>query len=526
MKMNKVILITLLVAFLMASNAYAIKTTQKVIVPEDNETMENEYIRITKTETDDVDPLVDLKVTVTIKEIRAFDKIDLFSDPDFYVKILVGDEELLSTVWENQKTITEDWSRTVNVPDNKRYVLINIQLWDSNLGRDTLCDIASNDNGDTDRRDLWLNYSLETGIWDGDDFRYWYYPTPGRLDYSGYGRGNGCDDNSIYENDKDCEIWFDISTNDYDHDGIPYWAEVEYYGTDPEVNDTGRDDDEDGIPYEWEHKWGFNRYYDWHDDEWRIVSLFDPFEYEDQEMIDFDADSINNLEEYLTSELDSDPFRKDVFVELDEMAEGPDGEIASILPEGAKELMKKAFNRQNVVLHIDDGEWSKTGSEIIPFDNVGDNTTYEELFELYNNSFLQGDEDNWKKGVFHYGLVVYNATYPGFCFSSSSFQISAKGMEKKTRLPYPMAGNRDVVYASAYMHELGHTLGLNWLLGHFKEGYYPWQIGWWKSRPYKSIMNYGYMYGTIWNLVDYSDGSRGKNDYDDWSNIDYYNFEF
>jgi len=33
------------------------------------------------------------------------------------------------------------------------------------------------------------------------------------------------------------------------------------------------------------------------------------------------------------------------------------------------------------------------------------------------------------------------------------------------------------------------------------------------------------MYGSIWNLVDYSDGSRGKNDFDDWNNIDYSYFE-
>ncbi|MCJ7570610.1 MAG: hypothetical protein MUO82_01865, partial [Candidatus Thermoplasmatota archaeon] len=85
--------------------------------------------------------------------------------------------------------------------------------------------------------------------------------------------------------------------------------------------------------------------------------------------------------------------------------------------------------------------------------------------------------------------------------------------------------NRDVVYTSAYMHELGHTLGLNWLLGHETGGYYPWQSLWWKARPYKSVMNYGYMYGAIWNLVDYSDGSHGKNDFDDWSNIDFDFFE-
>ena len=75
------------------------------------------------------------------------------------------------------------------------------------------------------------------------------------------------------------------------------------------------------------------------------------------------------------------------------------------------------------------------------------------------------------------------------------------------------------------MHELGHCLGLNWLGGHSRDSYFPWQIGWWKWRPYKSIMNYGYMYGFLHDLVDFSDGSRGKNDFNDWENIDFYNFQ-
>jgi hypothetical protein len=33
------------------------------------------------------------------------------------------------------------------------------------------------------------------------------------------------------------------------------------------------------------------------------------------------------------------------------------------------------------------------------------------------------------------------------------------------------------------------------------------------------------MYGYIHNLVDFSDGSRGRNDFDDWNNIDYAYFE-
>jgi len=370
---------------------------------------------------------------------------------------------------------------------------------------------------------------LKTGHWSGDDPL--TLPSSWYTDYSGYGRANGCDDNSIYERDRDCELIFDITQNDYDNDGIPYWVEKNIFNQtgqcDPMVDDSGRDDDSDGIPIEWEYKWGY--FLDWeynHTTEeytfeykWR----YHPFIYDDHENLDPDADSINNLEEYLTSNWGSDPFRKDVFVELDQM-NGTDTIADSLLPNGSKDLMIDAFNRQNIVLHIDDGSWgNESGSEMIPFDTEGENTNESEIMDLYTNYFLHGDENNWRRGVFHYGLVIYNATFPGFAFRSNAYQISSKGMEvKSTKL---FTRNRDIVYASAYMHELGHTLGLNWLMGHDKEGYGPQYLLWWHARAYKSVMNYGYMYGFIWNLIDYSDGSRGENDFDDWNNIDYDNFE-
>ena len=66
------------------------------------------------------------------------------------------------------------------------------------------------------------------------------------------------------------------------------------------------------------------------------------------------------------------------------------------------------------------------------------------------------------------------------------------------------------------MHECGHTLDFRPIPGHNKASYYPWQIDWWLAHPYKSCMNYGYMYTT----VDYSDGSRPFGDYDDWERMD------
>jgi len=93
---------------------------------------------------------------------------------------------------------------------------------------------------------------------------------------------------------------------------------------------------------------------------------------------------------------------------------------------------------------------------------------------------------------------------------------AVKTVMEKIKKKHKATLNRDVVYASAYMHETGHTLGFWPIGGHDENSYYFYQLGWWKWRPYKSCMNYGYMYYS----VDYSDGCRGRNDFDDWNRLD------
>jgi len=481
MKTNvKSIICIILVSFFIASSAIGIEVKTK---------KQTSYLS-------DLDPLVDVEVTVEIQKIRAFDKydqqvhseeyIDLNSDPDFYIEIIINDQEFKSDIWHDTKYIYDpQFSATLDVPDDEEFVTVEIQLWDWNSDGDVLCDIG----GEND--DAKLTYSIKTGHWTGDDHL---------EDPSGYGRLNGCDGGSIYKRERDCELWFDIYQNDFDDDGIPYWTEVNTYGTDPEVENFG-DPDEDGIPVAWEWKWNYN-----------------PFAWEDHENIDPEKDSINNLEEYLTSEQFSDPFREDLFVELDQMEESPEGE-KSLLPEGAKELLYTAYNRQNVVYHLDDGSWDESGSDMIPFNNQINRRGFNDIYQDY---FLHGDKDNWRRGVFHYGVVVYSSeSAAGYMFRPNAFQISSKGHEKKANEP---SLDRDTVYASAYMHETGHTLGFWPIPGHNRNSMYPWQLGWWLNRPYKSCMNYGYMYYT----VDYSDGSRIIKDYDDWSRmrLDYFEQEW
>ena len=443
------------------------------------------------TNLDDLDPLVDLEVTVEIQAIRSLQKfeypniktleiIDWTSDPDFFVKVYISGQEFESDVWENTKFIyNPNFSPTLNVPDDEEFVDIKIQLWDWNPSRNKLCDIGD------DGSDIELTYSLKTGHWSGDDEI---------SDSSGYGRLNGCDDGSMYKRQKDCEIWFNVYQNDYDGDGIPYWTEVNVFSTDPEVDNTGEDADNDGIPIEWEWKWDY-----------------DPFKKDNHYYLDPDNDGLDNEEEYFVSEWGSDPFRQDIFIELDEMEESPTGE-KSILPDGAKELLSTAFNRFNKVFHIDDGNMG--GGEMIPFD---ESTSKGELDNIYWNYFLHGNENNWRRSVFRYGLIVYWPGKAGYNFKRGAFVLSSMITEKNVLLKNQKT--RNIVYASVYMHEMGHGLRIS--NPGVDSSLYPWHLDYWLFMPYKSTMNYRYTY----RLIDFSDGSRPGFDYNDWEQMNLKHFQ-
>ncbi|MGC9308019.1 MAG: hypothetical protein ACP5FL_04495 [Thermoplasmatota archaeon] len=468
---------------------------------------------------DDLDPLSDVEVTVCIEKIRSLeaddvqpepiDWIDLVSDPDFYVKVFINGEEFISPVWRNQKYVYEEWSATADVPDDEEFVDVVIELWDKNPGLDRLCDLSINDARYPYSYTANLTYSIKTGHWCGDDYvpydENWCGP-----DRSGYGRLNGCDDNSQYQHDRDCELWFDIRQSDPDGDGIPYWTEVNVYGTDPAVDNTGEDADGDGVPIEWEHTWGHALVENWWRDTIYPVWYYDPFTWEDHENMDPDDDGLTNVEEYLTAQWGSDPFRDDLFIELDQMEAGDDGEPASMLPEGAKERLQTAYDKHNIVYHLDDG--CMGGGEMIPFE---EETGVEELREdYYYDYFLHGDEDNWRQGVFHYGLVIWDGGFNGYGIQRDMWQISAKYIEQKCRQLFFI--DEDIIYASVFMHETGHSLNIrNPGVDNF-DAIYPWQPEYWKYRGYRSCMNYGHTY----TLVDYSDGSRGMNDFDDWGTLD------
>jgi len=151
-------MITLLL--LISSNTLALQTNniyQEIKEYKKISTINNNKNLDPNTDSQDLDPLLNLKVTVNIREIRALDDIDLIGDPDFYVVVYINDVKQVSPIWYNQRYIKDDWStQPIDVPDDKEDVKIKIQLWDKNLFIDKKCDINSNVN---------TSYLDKTGKW-------------------------------------------------------------------------------------------------------------------------------------------------------------------------------------------------------------------------------------------------------------------------------------------------------------------------------------------------------------------------
>ena len=482
---------------------------------------------------DDYDPLdKQIIVTVTIQEIRALKAMDLFSDPDFYVKIFINGNMFKSPVWRGMKYVEKpNWSASCEVPKNKEFVNITIELWDKDpLGLGQLCDISPVSYGLRLRQSYTaeLTYSIATGLWSGDDSTLW--------DLSGYGRLNGCDDNSIYTKERDCELFFNITQTDFDGDGLPYWLETNIYHTSPLIDNRDEDADGDGVPIEWEYRFGLF-YFPWHDDEdddeeSRYYLIYDPNTPENHSTLDPDNDGLTNVEEYKTWQWGSDPFRKDIFIEIDQMELGPNGEGAYV-PTQAYDLIRDAHAKHNIVWHIDDGRLG--GGEHIPFKEVFEENDTSNWYWKY---FMHGDAQNWRRGVFRWCIVTYNYSWAkGFGFGSNingshagdCFFLSTKYHEMRAKLFPILDGkllprgifnremNRAYVYAGVIMHETGHMLNIQAPGYDVSNTIWPWQVNYWRFANYKSCGNYRYVYRGV---VDYSDGSHGKNDFDDWGKMD------
>ncbi|MCD6572393.1 MAG: hypothetical protein J7K62_03885 [Thermoplasmata archaeon] len=343
---------------------------------------------------------------------------------------------------------------------------------------------------DVEREKIHLVYDYRTGRWTGDD----YFD-----DCDGYGHYVG--DNF--------EIWFDLYQIDYDMDGIPYWVEVNILHTNPKVDDSKLDPDNDGVPTAWEWRWGY-----------------DPLVWDDHKNLDPDIDGIENIEEYKMAKWFADPFRPDIYIEVDGMQKGGLFDIQHVFWKESQQMLIERFCQHGINVYIDDG-WpgdpTNGGGELLPYyDTLSQDSGM--MLQFYNNHFP--DE---RKGIFRYLVVAHNS---GFCHPSKFNRYDTLTIDSS---PYKLYLRRAaftprtqrIVLASAAMHELGHSMGIApWTIEgcdniSFARGENAKERREAKERyletwgNYRSVMNYYYIFDK--KLVDYSDGSSGSPyDQNDW----------
>jgi len=349
-----------------------------------------------------------------------------------------------------------------------------------------------------EKESIHLEYNYRTGHWTGDDYL---------GDQDGYGHVVG--DNY--------EFWFNIYQSDYDHDSIPFWAEVNIYGLDPTIDDSMLDPDNDGIPSDWEWKYGY-----------------DPLTWDNHQQLDPDIDGIENIEEYMLADYFSDPYSPDIYIEVDGMEKNPNALLdwEHIFYKESQQMVIERLAQHNINVYIDDG-WPdgpvNGGGEMVEFVETLDEVVGGHMARWYKHNFA--DE---RKGVFRYFNVANNAGFITPSEYNTYDHIVMDSSLKKTytkRYAFTPRWQR-VVFAKGALHELGHSLGLvpgifpgidNMPGGNMRypdsltdEEYQRY------NDEYQSVMNYNYIFNVFNNrkLFDYSNGENSEiYDFDDWAHI-------
>jgi len=347
-----------------------------------------------------------------------------------------------------------------------------------------------------------LEYDYRTGRWKGDD---------NYKDKDGYG----------YYLGETFEIWFNIYQIDFDNDFIPYWTEVNILGTDPRRDDSKNDPDLDGIPTDWEWKYGY-----------------DPHTWDDHKKLDPDLDGIENIEEYQTRKWFADPYAQDIYVEVDVMRGNGLFDRNRYFYKECQQAIIEKFAEHDIRIYFDDG-WPggpiNGGGDLLPF--------YKKLsgesgmmLRYYNNYFP--DE---RKGIFRY-LVVGNKggfNYPTKGNYGDNIIISYDPLLQIKPLQAirlligfginPTIRGQRIAIAAVAMHEIGHTIGIApWTFegcDNNSYGFPLWPKDEYKWVDYRSVMNYQCIYDTT--LLDYSHGTNGPPyDQNDWEKISISVFQF
>jgi len=441
-------------------------------------------------------------VTIVVDVMRLRAMTVEKDEPGLYFKIFINGE---NSVWWNQVFNEEDiwfeWpTAAATIPyDVNETVVIQIEVWEKKTLQDMQCDLSREKGEYEGGKTITIFYDLKRGEWTGDDYL---------KDGNGYGHCSGFEDG--VEDENDCEIWFDIYQWGYggwwgNQDRLTYWEKAHIYGLNASKNYGNVDFNGDGIPAWWEDKYGF-----------------DPFAESNASEQDTDKDGLTNFEEYETSQWLSDPFARDIFVEVDGMQARHSWEEPYTLPKESQNIICNPFARHNITLHIDDGNLCG-GGDLIPYkEGMSGNDLMAARFKY----FLNEDEHNWKRGVFHYALICsqiqwYSRPAGGRMFYIDAHTVGGQYVRNWAWAFSLQGSNYYKAFASVFMHELGHTLGLMSFEGIDNENTrYPWYKEYWEWGTYKSCMNYRYVY----KLVDYSIGDDPDHDQNDWAKLDLTHF--
>ncbi|MBN1280323.1 MAG: right-handed parallel beta-helix repeat-containing protein [Candidatus Thermoplasmatota archaeon] len=263
---------------------------------------------------------------------------------------------------------------------------------------------------------------------------------------------------------------------------------------------SGNDTDGDGAPDWWEQKYDYN-----------------PSIPDNHQTLDPDNDALTNIEECYMDSSGASPFHRDIFLEFD-WTKSMDPNATNKPQASDITQMIDAFVAHNITLHVDTG--SLGGGEELP---TAPFITYAQIIDYYWDYFLHNDLNTPRHRIFHYGLLCDYSEGRGFAVvpwdNLNAFIISAYNLETT----YP-SYTRSWLTVAASMHELGHTLGL--LATTFKgidnsNSMKPIYKEFWLHLNYRSILNYLY----TWMFMDFSDGTHGLGDYDDWGNLDFSYFK-
>jgi hypothetical protein len=264
--------------------------------------------------------------------------------------------------------------------------------------------------------------------------------------------------------------------------------------------------------------------------------------------LDPDNDGIQNVEEESMEKWLANPYQPEIYIEADYSANAPDERPLGFIPykiemvrgkiipikrptiekvkftgqkvefwEESQAMLMELFNKHGITVHVDDGCMGGGGETLdLLSGQVGLRANDWYVPRYYKNNFA--DE---RKGIFRYSIFTvsssgfnYNMNYLGhydtILVAASDF-IYSSSWNGKAKTPRAQR----VAQAIAFLHELGHSCGFGYLhcggvdnisTVAYKEWY-----------DYKSVMNY---YWFSCRYFDYSDGSHGPNDVDDWAAID------